>query len=52
MQRANLLPDFLFPGEELVITDIRCGYYDVLVVDETGVNCTLTDIGLCVSDDI
>jgi len=47
----NLLPDVLFPGEELVIIDIDCGTYDVLVTDDTGVDCELRNIDLCFDDD-
>lgn len=47
----NLLPDVLFPGEELLITDIECGSYDVLVTDETGVDCVLGNVDLCFTDD-
>lgn len=47
----NLLGDVLFPGEELLITDIECGFYDVLVTDDTGLDCVLADIDLCFSDD-
>ena len=47
----NLLPDVLFPGEDLVITDISCGHYDVMVVDETGVDCVLGDLHLCFDDE-
>lgn len=46
------LVDTLAPGEDLVITDIRCDIYDVLVVDETGLECTLTDIDMCANDDV
>lgn len=46
----NLLPDVLFPGEEIVVVDIECGFYDVLVVDETGVECALFDVDLCFED--
>ena len=45
------LVDTLAPGEDLVITDIRCDTYDVLVVDETGVECTLQSIDMCANDD-
>jgi hypothetical protein len=45
------LVDSLAPGEDLVITDIRCDTYDVLVVDETGVECTLQSIDMCANDD-
>jgi hypothetical protein len=47
----NLLPDVLYPGEDLVIDDIDCGHYDVLVVDETGVDCVLADLDLCFGDE-
>jgi hypothetical protein len=47
----NLLPDVLYPGEDLVIVDIDCGDYDVLVVDETDVECVLGDITLCFDDE-
>lgn len=46
----NLLPDVLFPGEDLVITDIACGTYDVLVVDELGTSCELDGTELCFMD--
>jgi hypothetical protein len=48
----NLVPDELFPGEELVITNIACDLYDVLVVDEFGVDCVLAEIDLCFTDDV
>jgi hypothetical protein len=48
----DLLNDVLYPGEDLVMTDIDCGTYDVLVVDDTGSPCTLTNIDLCVSSDV
>lgn len=47
----NLLPQPLFPGDDLVILDIDCGTYDVLVVDETNVECELSGIDLCLDDD-
>jgi hypothetical protein len=46
----NLLPDVLFPGEDLVIVDISCGSYDVLIVDEFGTSCELIDNDLCFND--
>ena len=46
----NLLPDVLFPGEDLVIFDIACGSYDVLIVDEFGTSCELIDNDLCFND--
>lgn len=47
----NLLPQPLFPGDELIIVDIDCGNYDALVVDNTGVECELGNIDLCFDDD-
>jgi hypothetical protein len=48
----NLLPRPLFPGDELVITDIDCGTYDVLVVDETDLDCELRNLNLCFDDEL
>lgn len=39
----------LFPNESIVI-GLQCGYYDVLVVDETGAECEVNDIDLCLND--
>jgi hypothetical protein len=47
----NLLPDVLYPGEDLVIVDIECGDYDVLVVDEYDVECVLAGLTLCFDDE-
>jgi hypothetical protein len=47
----DLLPGDLAPGEDLVITSIQCDTYDVLVVDETGVDCELHNIDLCANSD-
>ena len=47
----NLLPDVLYPGEDLVITNIDCGTYDVLVVDELGSDCELHNNDLCFDTD-
>jgi hypothetical protein len=46
----NVVPDLLYPGESVTVYDIRCDYYDVLVVDETGLECVLYDLDLCFSD--
>jgi hypothetical protein len=48
----NMLPGVLFPGEELIITGIECDTYDVLVIDENGIDCELTGIDLCFDDDV
>src|SRR5262245_56875697 len=42
----NLVPEALFPGESVEIV-VDCGVYDVLVVDETGLECILAGIDLC-----
>ena len=38
--------DVLLPGESLTV-DVNCDLYDALLVDETGVQCTVHDIDLC-----
>jgi hypothetical protein len=44
----NLLRgDVLFPGESLTIVSIECGTYDVLVTDELGTDCELSNLRLC-----
>jgi hypothetical protein len=47
----NLLPEPLFPGEDLLIVDIDCDDYDVLVVDDDDVECVLADLTLCFDDE-
>ncbi|HVV87076.1 MAG TPA: hypothetical protein VHE35_28750 [Kofleriaceae bacterium] len=42
------LIDSLAPGEDLVIDGISCGTYDVLVTDETGVDCQLSSVDICI----
>src|SRR5262245_61416429 len=42
----NLVPEALFPGESVDIS-LTCDTYDVLVVDETGVECVLSSFDLC-----
>jgi hypothetical protein len=42
--------DVLLPGEDLVITNIDCDTYDVLVVDDTDLDCVITDLDLCFDD--
>lgn len=47
----NLLSgDALFPGESLVLTNIRCDFYDALLVDEDGFECEVLDVDLCLND--
>jgi len=48
----NLTPGYLYPGESVVAYGLPCSYYDVLVVDETQLECTLYDLYLCFSDGI
>jgi len=45
----ELRGDSLFPGESLVL-GVNCGYYDALLVDETGVECEVHDLDLCLND--
>ncbi|GEM_PF-1943675 len=47
---GNLLGgDVLFPDESIVL-GVDCGYYDALLVDESGVDCELHDLDLCLND--
>lgn len=48
----DLISGSLAPGEDLIITQIACGTYDVLVVDETGVDCELQNLELCFDSDV
>lgn len=48
---SNYLDEPLFPGDELVIVDIECDTYDVLIVDEFDVECELLNLDLCFDDD-
>ncbi|MFN0253618.1 MAG: hypothetical protein ACKV2T_42515 [Kofleriaceae bacterium] len=46
----NLLGgDGLFPDESIVI-GVECGFYDALLVDESGVQCEVLDLDLCLND--
>lgn len=46
----NLLRgDVLFPDEEILL-GVDCGFYDVLVVDEAGVDCEVDSVDLCLND--
>ncbi|MBX3160656.1 MAG: hypothetical protein KF773_32115 [Deltaproteobacteria bacterium] len=38
--------EVLLPGEELTL-GVNCGTFDVLIVDEAGVECTLHALDLC-----
>jgi hypothetical protein len=47
---ANLLSnDLLLPSEHLVL-GVDCGTYDVLLVDEQGVDCEVDNVDLCLDD--
>ena len=48
----NLIGDSLEPGDSVIVGVIDCGRYDVLVTDETGLDCELSNISLCFSDQI
>ncbi len=45
----NLIPDLLFPGERVTVV-LACDVYDVLIVDETGLECVLEGLDLCFDD--
>ena len=40
----------LEPGEQILVTDIQCDVYDVLLIDEEGVECQLLGLDLCFDD--
>ena len=42
--------DVLYPGESLTVDYLDCDYYDVMVVDEFGVECILETEYLCFDD--
>lgn len=44
-------PELLFPGEEILI-GVECDFYDILIVDETGLGCELFGVELCFEDEI
>lgn len=39
--------DVLESGESLTLTEIPCGDYDILLIDEDGDECTLEAVDLC-----
>jgi hypothetical protein len=47
----NLVPEALFPGESIEIV-VDCDVYDVLIVDELGIECVLAGIDLCFDSDV
>jgi hypothetical protein len=48
----DLVDGSLAPGDDAVIYDIACGRWDVMVVDETGVQCELNNLDLCFDDGV
>jgi hypothetical protein len=38
--------DTLDPGQSLTV-DVSCDHYDALLVDESGAQCTVSDVDLC-----
>jgi hypothetical protein len=45
----ELRGDVLFPDESFTL-GVDCGFYDALLVDESGVRCELHDLDLCLND--
>jgi hypothetical protein len=48
---ANLIPARLLPGEEVTI-HLECDYWDVRIVDETGLGCELYGLDICLDDEV
>ena len=40
----------LFPGEDVLLTDVPCDSYDVMMVAEDGVTCELSAVDMCLDD--
>lgn len=40
----------LAPGEDILLVDIECDYYDARLIDEDGNVCEIYDIDLCFDD--
>lgn len=47
----DLVSGALAPGGDVIISQIACNTYDVMVVDETGVSCELHGLDLCFNAD-
>lgn len=46
----NLIPgDTLAPGDGLTL-DVSCDTYDALLIDESGVDCQIHDVDLCLNN--
>ena len=48
--RTYLGGEGLYPGEDVLLVDIECDYYDARLIDETGAVCELYDVDLCFDD--
>jgi len=47
---GNLIDgDVLAPGESLTL-GVNCDTYDAMLIDSTGVTCTLNDVNLCLNN--
>jgi hypothetical protein len=44
--------DILFSGDRFTLTSIRCGYYDLMLVDEDEDQCVLTEVNICGSEHV
>jgi hypothetical protein len=44
--------DILFSGGRFTLTNIRCGYYDLMLVDEDEDQCVLTGVNICGSEHV
>ena len=48
---ANLLPDVLYPDEQITVS-VVCDTYDVLVSDDAARDCVLGNVDLCFSNKV
>jgi hypothetical protein len=46
----NLAPSDGLAPDEILELDVDCDFYDLQVVDEDGVECTVFDLDLCLND--
>lgn len=46
----NLAPSAGLAPDQILELDVDCDFYDLLVVDEDGVECTVLDLDLCLND--
>ena len=40
----------LAPGEDILLTDIECDYYDARIIAEDGLECVIESLDLCFDD--